>query len=86
MQASWSELAVGYLVVGVFVVGLPLVFFVVTFLPGLMRTSGELIGEEQERRYPERRLLRPAQARPMGVPPRQRGVKGWPGRTFANTP
>jgi hypothetical protein len=45
---SWSELAVGYLVIGGFVVALPVIFFLVTFMPGLMRTSGEVIGAKQE--------------------------------------
>jgi len=45
---SWSELAVGYLVIGGFVIALPVIFFLITFMPGLMRTSGEVIGAKQE--------------------------------------
>jgi len=44
MQPSWVEVAMGYLLVGSLLVGLPIIFFVVTFLPGLMRTTGEAIG------------------------------------------
>jgi hypothetical protein len=45
MHASWSNLAVGYLVIGLLIAGLPVIFFIITFLPGLMRTTGEHIGQ-----------------------------------------
>jgi hypothetical protein len=44
MNASLSELILGYAVVGSAVIGIPAIFFLITFLPGLMRTTGELIG------------------------------------------
>lgn len=44
MTASLSELILGYVVVGSAVVGIPSIFFLITFLPGLMRTTGEQIG------------------------------------------
>ncbi len=56
---SWSDLAVAYLLIGGLVVGLPVIFFVVTFLPGLMRTTGEIIGAEQESPIRESRSSRP---------------------------
>jgi hypothetical protein len=40
---SWSELAVGYLLIGGLVIALPVIFFVIAFMPGLMRTSGEVM-------------------------------------------
>ena len=39
----WSELAIGYVIIGGLVIALPVIFFVITFMPGLMRTSGEVI-------------------------------------------
>ena len=47
---SWSELMVGYLVVGGLVIALPAIFLLITFMPGLMRTSGEVIGSKQDLR------------------------------------
>jgi hypothetical protein len=44
MNASLSELILGYVVVGSAVIGISAIFFLITFLPGLMRTTGELIG------------------------------------------
>lgn len=49
METSWSHLVVAYVVVGFLIVGLPLVFFVIAFMPGLMRTTGEGIGGDVSR-------------------------------------
>jgi hypothetical protein len=56
---SWSDLAVAYLLIGELVVGLTVIFLVATFLPGLMRTTGEIIGAEQESPIRESRSSRP---------------------------
>lgn len=80
MQASWSDLVVAYLVVGVFLIGLPAIFFVITFLPGLMRTTGERIGESRSQ------PVRPRRSRPMAAAPSKRATQPWPSRNFANTP
>lgn len=45
MQPSWTDLTAAYVLAGLLIVGLPAVFFVVTFAPGLMRTTGEHIGQ-----------------------------------------
>jgi hypothetical protein len=86
VQASWSELVVAYLVVGVLLIGLPVIFFVVTFLPGLMRTTGERIGENQAQPPGRKQPVRPRQALPMAAVPSKREARAWPGRNFANTP
>jgi Na+-transporting methylmalonyl-CoA/oxaloacetate decarboxylase gamma subunit len=86
MQASWSDLIVAYLVVSVLVVGLPVVFFFVTFLPGLMRTTGELIGERQTRPPTSKQPARPRPARPAPAAPMKRAGTSWPSKNFANTP
>jgi hypothetical protein len=88
MQASWSELAIGYVTIGLLVVGLPLIFFIVAFLPGLMWTTGEHLGESQQSKTSkastmpsaERREIRSEQAG-------QRAKKPFPksARNFANT-
>jgi hypothetical protein len=83
---SWSDLTVAYLLIGGLVIGLPVVFFVVTFLPGLMRTTGESIGVKQESPTQEGRPSRPVAARSMGAALGPRGTKAWPGRNLANTP
>lgn len=44
MQPDWTDLVAGYVFVSAIVIGMPLIFFIVTFLPGLMRTTGEEIG------------------------------------------
>jgi hypothetical protein len=89
MESSWSDLVVSYLFVGVLVVGLPLIFFVVAFMPGLMRTTGEHIGasEIQPRDSTSRKpvesvcLTHPSSASvPVQDVPRPRAIS-----TFANT-
>lgn len=50
MQESWSDLTVAYLIAAGAVIGLPMIFFVITFLPGLMRTTGEVIGTDQSQK------------------------------------
>lgn len=47
MTHSVSELAVGYAFSLLLFAGLPAVVFLVVFLPGLMRTTGETIGARQ---------------------------------------
>jgi hypothetical protein len=52
MNASWSDLIAGYLILGSAAIGIPAIFFIITFLPGLMRTTGEQIGQtEQDEKY-----------------------------------
>ena len=83
---SWSELAVGYLVIGGFVVALPVIFFLITFMPGLMRTSGEVIGAKQE--LPEWKHQAPkagaTRSRDAAVMASNRTRR--PAHNFANTP
>lgn len=49
MESSWSDIFVSYLFVVALVVGLPLIFFVIALMPGLMRTTGEHIGASEIR-------------------------------------
>lgn len=44
MDTTWTELAAAYLFISAIALGLLMIFFAVTFLPGLMRTTGEQIG------------------------------------------
>ena len=83
---SWSELTVGYLVVGGLVIALPAIFFLITFMPGLMRTSGEVIGSKQELPARKRQAPRPVATRSTAITGVARNRRGWPARNFANTP
>ena len=83
---SWSELTVGYLVVGGLVIALPVIFFLITFMPGLMRTSGEVIGTKQELPERKRQAPRPVATRSTGATGVARNRRGRPARNFANTP
>jgi hypothetical protein len=44
MANSIAEILMGYAFVIALFVGLPTIIFAVVFLPGLMRTTGEIIG------------------------------------------
>lgn len=83
---SWSELMVGYLVVGGLVIALPAIFFLITFMPGLMRTSGEVIGCKQELPARKRQAPRPVATRSMAIAGVARTRRRRPARNFANTP
>jgi hypothetical protein len=48
MHATWSDLIAGYIVLGSAAIGIPAIFFIITFLPGLMRTTGEEIGRKEQ--------------------------------------
>jgi hypothetical protein len=58
MQTPWTDLAAGYILASAIVIGLPMIFFAITFLPGLMRTTGEQIGAERTPRQPRRPTAR----------------------------
>lgn len=83
---DWSELAVSYLIIGGLVVGLPVVFFLITFMPGLMRTTGEVVGAEQDILAEERHVRQHVSKSPASpaYPPRESKTR--PNRNFANTP
>jgi len=48
MHTSWSDLIVAYIILGSTAIGIPALFFIITFLPGLMRTTGEQIGHKEQ--------------------------------------
>jgi hypothetical protein len=86
MHASWSNLAVGYLVIGLLIAGLPVIFFIITFLPGLMRTTGEHISEVRSAHLGTIQSrsadhISPSQLDPVSHQALARGP-----RNFANTP
>ena len=83
---SWSELAVGYLVIGGFVVALPVIFFLVTLMPGLMRTSGEVIGAKQELPEWKHRAPKAGATRSRDAAGMASNRPGRPAHNFANTP
>ena len=83
---SWSELAVGYLVIGGFVIALPVIFFLITFMPGLMRTSGEVIGAKQELPEWKHRATKAAATRSRDAVGMVSNRPGRPAHNFANTP
>ncbi|WP_216901113.1 hypothetical protein [Synechococcus sp. CCY 9618] len=72
MTSTIIEMILGYGFVMVLFVGLPAMLFLVVFLPGLMRTTGETIGSS-EASLPARPVLsrtvptRCAPARPMAL-------------------
>jgi len=86
VQTSWTELATGYAFVFLIFIGLPTIFFVVTFLPGLMRTTGEGIGEDRlesmKQRKPEPQARLGQIKRPRSGKPRSHKRI----LTFENTP
>jgi hypothetical protein len=47
MTTAPHDLAFAYVLVGLVAIGLPTVFFVIVFAPGLMRTTGEHIGQSE---------------------------------------
>jgi Sec-independent protein translocase protein TatA len=47
MTHAVSELAIGYVFSLLLFAGLPAIVFLIVFLPGLMRTTGETIGAAQ---------------------------------------
>lgn len=61
MSASFSDIVVGCIVVGTALVAIPAFFFLITFLPGLMRTTGELIGATNRQRQASSHLSSNAQ-------------------------
>ena len=83
---SWSELALSYAFVGGLVVGLPVIFFVITFMPGLMRTSGEVIGSKQELPEWKHQAPQPVATHSTSATGVAKNRRGWPARNFANTP
>ena len=83
---SWSELALSYVFVGGLVVGLPVIFFVITFMPGLMRTSGEVIGSKQELPEWKHQAPQPVATHSTGATGVAKNRRGWTARNFANTP
>jgi hypothetical protein len=44
MILHFKTIVVGYFMIGLPVIGMSAAFFLITFLPGLMRTTGEMIG------------------------------------------
>jgi hypothetical protein len=83
---DWSELAVSYLIIGGLVIGLPAIFFLITFMPGLMRTTGEVIGAEQNTLAEESHLRQHVSKSPASTAQSPRKSKTRPSRNFANTP
>jgi hypothetical protein len=67
MQPVWTDLAAGYIFVFAIVIGLPLIFLIVTLLHGLMRMTREEISEMLT---PRDVTKQPAQ--PMPSPQRKR--------------
>jgi hypothetical protein len=47
MTAAPTDLLFAYVLVGLIAVGLPGIFFAIVFMPGLMRTTGETIGQSE---------------------------------------
>jgi hypothetical protein len=47
MSAAPTDLLFAYVLIGLISVGLPGIFFVIVFMPGLMRTTGETIGQSE---------------------------------------
>lgn len=83
MQPSWVEVAMGYVLLGSLLVGLPVIFFLITFLPGWMRTTGEftagqIIGSEDSEHPPH-------QASPAG-PPIRSGSRALPAQRKGSAP
>jgi hypothetical protein len=83
---SWSELAVGYLLIGGLVIALPVIFFVIAFMPGLMRTSGEVIGTKQELPEWKHQPPQPVASRSTGATGVAKNRPRRAARNFANTP
>ena len=82
----WSELAIGYVIIGGLVIALPVIFFVITFMPGLMRTSGEVIGSKQEMPEWKHQAQHTIATHSTGATGVARNRLRWPARNFANTP
>jgi hypothetical protein len=55
-------------------------------MPGLMRTSGEVIGSKQELPAWKRQAPRPVATRSTAITGVARNRRGRPARNFANTP
>ena len=90
METSLSHLVVAYVVVGLLIVGLPLVLFVIVFMPGLMRTTGEGIGGDVGRAHD---IVQPRPSKPLRsslalrkASPKTKEPHPKVARTFANTP
>jgi len=83
---SWSELAIGYVFIGGLVIALPVIFFVITFMPGLMRTSGEVIGSKQEMPEWKHQAPQPVATHSTGATGVAKNRRGRPAQNFANTP
>lgn len=83
---SWSELTVGYLFIGGLFIALPVIFVVITFMPGLMRTSGEVIGSKQETPERKHQAPQPIASRSTGATGVARSQAERPARNFTNTP
>lgn len=86
MKTTWTDLAAGYMFVSIIVFGLPLIFFVITFLPGLMRTTGEQIGAEGHQHEAKKEPPRPLRSvrSKHGSAGRWRNLERI--RNFENTP
>lgn len=83
---SLIVMVVAYLIVGIFVIGLPVTFFLITFMPGLMRTTGETIGSHPAQSPPQGHAPQPVSARSVSVARVVRKRKLRSGRNFMNTP
>jgi hypothetical protein len=83
---DWGELTVAYLIIGVLVIGLPTIFFLITFIPGLMRTTGEAIGAEQNSLAQEDHVRQRVSSSSASIARTPRKSKSQPSRNFANTP
>lgn len=77
---------VAYLIIGVLVIGLPTIFFLITFMPGLMRTTGEVIGAEQNSLAHEGHVRQRVSGSSASTAHAPRKSKSQPSRNFANTP
>jgi hypothetical protein len=96
METFWSHLVVAYVVVGLLIVGLPMVLFVIMFMPGLMRTTGEGIGGDVGRAHDTvqpRPSNQPQPSKPLRsslalrkASPKTKEPHPKVARTFANTP